>query len=337
MLIFPFIRKNFLPSFNFCRGNLLLARIWEFCFRLPGSVSESGEDALLMNRRRFMLGSALLPLLANGQVHARVRGVAPAVLEPGAATLEAWMRMAAALDDRLVIWWMEGVRYGVVDAEARPIYGMKVGLFQRYFRQPDGYWKLAMFELTYYTDLETGQLLETYANPYTGTTNTVRHVRLGPDIRHQTVEGQLADPEDEAMQSFLQDYSTSLGPALISGDSLWLPTSVQARIVFPSPRAPDIRLSHYTTALGSLREATDTNVISAPCSLAFQNVLKWEPWMQMADHRGHMMSKAAGRKLERVEDLPDDYLEMAYKEHPKLIADPIATLAAKVAIIQADG
>jgi hypothetical protein len=281
-----------------------------------------------------MLSSALLPVVSGSVAFGRVNGSESTMLPAGAATLEVWMRLAAALDDRLVIWWMDGVRYAVVDSEARPIYGMKVGMFQRYFRQPDGYWKMAMFELTYYTDLETGRLLETYENPYTGATNTVRHVRLGPDIRHQTVEGQLADPDDEAMQSFLQNYSTSLGPALINGDSLWLPTSVQARIVFPSPKAPDIRISHYTTAMGSLKQATDPEVVSAPCSLAFQNVLKWEPWMQMGEHRGHLMSKAAGRKLERVEDMPDDYLEMAYQQHPKLIADPLATLAGKVALIE---
>ncbi len=55
------------------------------------------------------------------------------------------MKLAAALDDRLIIWWMDGVRYGVVDAQAEPLYGMKIGLFQRYFQQPGGFWKLAMF------------------------------------------------------------------------------------------------------------------------------------------------------------------------------------------------
>ena len=290
-----------------------------------------------MDRRCFMVNSALLPLALARADDSRVLGTPESKLGSGQPTLEAWMRLAGAMDDRLVIWWMDGVRYAVMDSEATPIYGMKVGMFQRYFRQPGGFWKLAMFELTYYTDLQTGRLLETWENPYTGATNKVRHVRLGPDIRHQTEAGQLADPDDKAMQSFLQNYSTTLGPALISGDTLWLPSSVQARIVFPSPKAPDIRISHYTTAMGSLRQATDPTVVSAPCSLAFQNVLKWEPWMQMGDHRGHLMSQAAGRKLERVEDLPDDYLEMAYQQHPKLIADPLATLAAKVALIEAAG
>jgi hypothetical protein len=249
-------------------------------------------------------------------------------------TLQAWMKLAGALDDRLVIWWMDGMRYGVVESRAQALYGMKVGIFQRYFKQPDGFWKLAMFELTYYTDLKTGKLLEKFKNPYTGELNSVRHVRLGPDIRHQTIEGQLADPDDLAMQSMLHDYSTTLGPAVINGDSVWIPSSVEARIVFPKPTAPDIRLSHYTTVMGSMQDFENPAVLSAPCSLAFQNILKWEPWMRMGDHPGEMMSRAAGRKLENIEELPADYLEMARAVHPWLIKDPIETLSAKVSLIE---
>jgi hypothetical protein len=253
-------------------------------------------------------------------------GIVPRTLTPE-ETLQAWIRLAGARDDRLVIWWMDGVRYGVVDSRAEALYGMKVGIFQQYFEQPDGFWKLAMFELTYYTDLASGKLLETWQNPYTGATNNVRHVRLGPEIRHATINGQLADPDDKAVQSMLKDYRTTLGPALISGDRLWIPTSVEARIAFPKPTAPDIRLSIYTTAMGSLADAENPDLISAPCTFAFQNVLKWEPWMQMGDHRGSMMSRAAGRKLEDMNELPADYLQMAREVHPWLIRDPLETLA----------
>jgi hypothetical protein len=122
---------------------------------------------------------------------------------------------------------------------------------------------------------------------------------------------------------------------VINGDSIWIPSSVEARIVFPKPTAPDIRLSHYTTAMGSMRDIENPAVISAPCSLAFQNILKWEPWMRMGDHPGEMMSRAAGRKLENIKELPADYLEMARAVHPWLIKDPVETLSAKVSQIQA--
>lgn len=291
-------------------------------------------DMTSLNRRNFMLmGSAALAGAALPVGAADLTGSAVRRLGND-ETLQAWMKLAGSLDDRLVIWWMEGTRYGVVDSISRPLFGMKVGIFQRYFEQPGGFWKYAMFELTYYTDLKTGRLLEKFDNPYTGETNKVRHVRLGPEIRHQTIEGQLPDPDDKAVQSMLREYSTTLGPAVINGDKLWIPTSVVGRIGFPKPTAPEIHLNIYTTAMGSMADAENQDIISAPCSFAFQNILKWEPWMNMRDHPGTMMSQASGRKLEDPNELPADYLEMARTVHPWLIRDPIETLSAKVEEIQ---
>ena len=280
---------------------------------------------LFLNRRdalRLMMAGAVTAAprvsLANDRGHAAGD---PDLTDPEQLLL-AFMRLGASLDDRLVIWWMDGVRYGVVDAQAEALFGMKVGMFHRFFRQLDGDYKLAMFELTYYTDLASGALLEEFANPYTGETNRVAHVRLGPEIRRQTSRG-LADPGN----TMVHDYRSSLGPAMINGDLLWIPTSVHATIKFPKPTAPEILLNIYTTVQGRLSEAVDPGLQSAPATLAFQNVLKWEPFMRMGDRPGHMMSRAAGRKLQSVDELPADYLACAERMHPQLIEDPIATLA----------
>ena len=48
--------------------------------------------------------------------------------------------------------------------------------------------------------------------------------------------------------------------------------------------------------------------------------------MRMGNHPGHMMSRAAGRKLESVAEMPEDYLQIARRMHPRFIADPVAAL-----------
>lgn len=284
-----------------------------------------------LSRRMFLAGSTAL-LGTTAAAPLAIATSNPAQLSP-ADTLLAWMRLAGAMDDRLVIWWMSGTRYGVVDAESRALYGMEVGIFQRFFAQPDGSWKLAMFELTYYSDLTSGKLLETFANPYTGASNRVRHVRLGPEIRQMTSSGQYTDPDDAAVKNMLRDYAATLGPATLNGDSIWIPFSVEAKIGFPKPTAPEIHLNIYTTVAGNLEDALNPETISADCSFSFQNVLKWEPWMQMGDHPGSMMSQASGKKLHSLDELPERYAEMARTVHPRLFADPMATLTDKVADI----
>jgi len=243
--------------------------------------------------------------------------------------LEAYVRLAGSHDDRLVIWWMDGIRYGVVDAKAKALYGMKVGMFHQYFRQADGSFKIAFFELTYYTDLQTGELLEQFNNPYTGETNKVRHVRLGPEVRELTNTG-LMPPRGAALGDFVKDYRHSLGPAKIVSDTLWIPASVEATIQFPKPTAPQILLNLYTTVSGSLSAALSDLPSVADCNIAFTNVLKWEPWMNMGDHSGHMMSKAEGAKAFAVQDLPADYIACAEQLHSSYISDPRAKLAKQV-------
>lgn len=235
--------------------------------------------------------------------------------------LEAYQRLSGSFDDRLVIWWMTGTRYGVVDAKSTALYGMEVGMFHRWYQQRDGGFKAAFFELTYYTDLNTGELLREFANPYTGITNKVRHVRLGPEIRDLTADG-LISPDNP----MVHDYRSSLGPAVTSAGRVWIPTSVEATIKFPKPGAPTILLNIYTTVQGSLADAVNKKLLSAPCTFEFHNVLKWEPWMQMGSHPGHMMSTASGRKMESLDELPADYIAMANEVHGKYIADPVAAL-----------
>ncbi len=150
----------------------------------------------------------------------------------------------------------------------------------------------------------------------------MRQVRLGPEVRELTSSGLGTAPSP-----LLRSYRSSLGPAVVNGATVWIPSSVEAAIKFPKPSAPEILVNIYTTVQGSLREALDDRLISANCTLEFHNVLKWEPWMQMGDHPGHMMSTASGRKLESVEELPPHYLAMAAEVHGKYIADPAALLA----------
>ena len=244
---------------------------------------------------------------------------APAV--PAGSSLTTFMRLAASLDDRLVIWWMDGIRYGVVDAICRPLYGMKVGMFHQFRINPDGSYRFAIFELTYYTELDSGALLTSYANPYTGQSDHVMHVRLGPTIRTQTIDGMTVPPDPA-----IRNYQSRLGLPTVHGDRIWMRTDVEARIVLPVPGAPEIILNHYTTVGGNVSEATDRDRASAPADLSFQNIIRWEPWMRMGDRPGHLMSRAIGRKLASVDELPADYLAMAGRLHPDYLRNPLEIL-----------
>jgi len=267
----------------------------------------------------LLAGSSLLaaPLLARSEE------------TPGVAVLDAYQRLSGSFDDRLIIWWMDGKQYGVVSGKAQPLFGMKVGMFHHFYAQTDGSYKLAFFELTYFTDLNSGELLTEFNNPYTGKTNKVRHTRLGPEIRTLNSNG-LAGPENP----FIKNYRSSLGPATVSGDNIWIPSSVNAKIKFPKPEAPEILLNIHTTISGSLTDANNTGLTSAPCTLAFNNIQKWMPWMDMKDAPGNMMGVAHGRKMESLSELPQDYMACAETVHPRYISNPTAALSKQISAIK---
>ena len=55
----------------------------------------------------------------------------------------------------------------------------------------------------------------------------------------------------------------------IDGNKVWIPTSVEALISFPSPRVPDIKLNHYTTVSGHTDAALAPARASATCQPEF--------------------------------------------------------------------
>jgi hypothetical protein len=272
-----------------------------------------------MNRREILqaaCGASLIPLPALAMANS-LDG-----LPMGNELLEAYVRLSGSLDDRLIIWWMDGKQYAVINGKAKALFGMKVGMFHRFFRQPDGNFKIAFFELTYFTNLETGELLRTFDNPYTGETNTVSQTRLGPEIRLLTQDG-LSSPGNP----MVKDYASSMGPARVNNGMIWIPSSVEAMIKFPKPTAPEIALSIYTTVSGHVDAAFDPSQVSVPCAFSFSNAQRWIPWMRMGDIPGHLMGVADGRKMEQMSELPEDYMACAREVHSKYIDDPVATLA----------
>jgi hypothetical protein len=243
--------------------------------------------------------------------------------EGSPSTLEALVKLSGSLDERLTLWWMEGLRYGVIDDIATPTFGFQIGFFNLHQKISNNAYRLTQMELTYYTDLESGELLETYDNPYTGKTNRVMQVRFGPMVRTQTLEGLMpSDNEAGAVKSF----NAQTGPVTAFDGDIWIPTAVSASVELPFPSKPTLNLNQHTTFHGKLVDVNDPDVLAAPANLIFNNALSWEPWLQMWDHPGYSMGRAWGKKLLSMDELPERYLKLVQKVHPKLIEDPLSDL-----------
>lgn len=262
--------------------------------------------------------------------------LASCVDRPAAASLnldlnDPWDRLTAlaklrgSIDGTTVMWWMKGVRFGVVDEIVTPLFGMLIGSFQT--MQPvegEGY-MLNMLELSYFTDLETGAVLDTFVNPYNGKLCEVPEQRLGPYPVMLKTDGVVL-PDIPAFGDI--DLTTRVGPAIVHGDDVWIRDDSTVKVDSDHPMMGKHTYNELVTYRGKLSDINNPDLPSAPAEIMFQSVTSWRAWYQADDVDGHTTARANGTKIYNLEDFPPEYLAAARERHPEIIADPLAALNA---------
>lgn len=239
--------------------------------------------------------------------------------------LTALAKLRGDIDGSTVMWWMKGVRYGVVDNIITPLFGMLIGSFQRLRPIPGKGFELNMLEMSYFTDLQTGAILDTFKNPYNGKVVKIPEQRLGPYPVLMRPTGVILP--DAPMFGDVE-LQTQVGPAIISGDDVWIRDDSTVRVDSDHPMMGKHIYNELVTYRGRLSELNNPEITSASADISFQSVTSWREWFEAEDVGGHTTARANGSKIYRIEDFPAEYLAAARERHPELIADPDAALDA---------
>jgi hypothetical protein len=291
------------------------------------------NDATLLTSRRSAIGFGTLALglpvlgsalAAPAQAQTKGKGLD---LTNKTDFLTAVQKMRGALDDRICMGYVKGLYYGVVDAKITPLYGVLGGTFSRYKKNADGNYEGKTFEVAYFTDWATGDLLKTFKNPYTGETVEVPQTRMGPSDILITPEG-LKIAGESAMRAM--SISHRFLPARIVNDDVWIvdETSVSTP---PDFKGPKFAYNEVTTLQTTLTELNDPKLMQTATHVHFNGVVSWRPWLKMGDRPGHLLGNAAGRRLNKMTDYPAEYQEWTKKYHADVWADPGKILDSKKA------
>ena len=283
----------------------------------------SRSSAKPLSRRNLLLagsaalGTAMLPgsLLAAGGLD----------LDDPWDRLTALAKLRGSLDGSMVMWWMKGVRFGVVDDIVTPLFGMLIGSFQTVKPLPGKGFQLNMLEMSYFTDLATGEVLETFTNPYNGKVCEVPEQRLGPYPVLLSPTGVVLPDVPPFNDVELQ---TRIGPAIVNGDDVWIRDDSTIKVDSDHPMMGKHTYNELVTYRGKLSDINNPDMPSVPAEIMFQSITSWREWLQAEDVGGHTTARATGTKITRLEDFPPEYLKAARKYHPEIIADPAAVLAA---------
>ena len=273
-----------------------------------------------LQRRRFIAGACatltttLLPVQA-----------AELDLDDPWDRLTALAKLRGSIDGRTVMWWMKGARYGVVDDMVKPLFGMLVGSFQRIKPVPGEGFELNMLELGYFTDLDTGAVLDKFRNPYNGKMLDVPEQRLGPYPVLMRPTGVVL-PDVPPFDNI--ELTTRVGPVIVQGDDVWIRDDSSVKVDSDHPMMGKHTYNELVTYRGRLSDINNPDLPSAPAEIMFQSVTSWREWFQADDVDGNTTARATGKKIERVDDFPADYLAAARARHPQIIDDYEAILDA---------
>ena len=234
--------------------------------------------------------------------------------------MRTFMLMRGALDDRLVMHWLQGRYYGLVDGEVTPLFGLLSAQFSRFRSDGEGGYFNVRAEASFITNPDTGEAISEIRNPYTGATMTAPARNYPPSSPHIR-----ADLKFDIVQQPGATLRHEVEGIFANGSDVWI-----SEISTAKTPVPNAKPSLYNEMLTYHARASDLQRRGAkrvPCNISFTNTVSWRSWMNMGDHAGHLLVVGAGRYVDSMDELPLAWLRAARAAKLALVQDPLAVLA----------
>lgn len=177
----------------------------------------------------------------------------------------------------------------------------------------DGY-KLVSREILLYKDGETGEVLSTWDNPWTGETVDVLHV--------------ANDPVNFTSYKVGRDGQPAKWRGNVQDDRWWTTSAIP--LFYPNPLASDYQKeiggTYHATEMfnfmGDIASLFDADATTAEVQVGWVRMSDWLPWMMMQGREGVIYMHTAGRKLDSWDELSDTMKDEIHKNYPDYVGPP---------------
>ncbi len=275
---------------------------------------------MLMDRRSTIAGLATGALLTPGVAMAR-QGTGLDLTSPS-GRLRTFSLMRAALDEQLCSSWMKARYYAVVEDRMEPLFGVVAAVFARYRPKPDGSLAAVSGEIAWFTDNETGAVLDEFRNPWTGKTVKVPEGGLSPST--YTIGTDLSLTLGRAVPGL--EMAHEVLPIEARGKDVWM--TERSRSAFSIPGKPrPFRYSESNILRADARALSAKGAKRVTSDVGFTNVCSWRPWLEMGDHPGHMTASGMGKQNTTLDTFPPAWIEATKARRPGFLDDPAKLLA----------
>ena len=227
--------------------------------------------------------------------------------------------------------WYAGVVHGVVDDQmVKPLMGFEGFSKARLIDAGGGAYQKVLREVLFYTDLETGEVLETYRNPYTDETVPVVHIANDPF--NMLVEkyrpkgptyGGLNKPDEQRAPLLLPWRITRPNTVMLSADiHLHYPSALQPDKWPRESAGPMNRVSEMFRYVIRREELEDASIPSLNYSGSWSRITPWLPWMLMGQAPGHIFYLGSMGGYDDLSMASPTILAYAEKHFPKYFDAP---------------
>ena len=276
----------------------------------------------MLTRRETLVG---LAVIAGGAAAFRptFAGNLPASLDPNDPAHLGFLqkKLIYSTDDRPLIWWLRGQKYGSINGEITPLWTLNVLLFKAVTHNEDGSFDARSMEIVYKTDIETDGLLARWTNPYNGEVYDEVPLIMGPLTRRFTNSGPVSQ---SALPGATLQRRGTLGPAEVAGDDVWLLSD--SHVVVDREGQATFRAHDLSTYHGRVSDVLNPELKSVPATMTTHIIQSWHPWMNMGEREGTLVTRISGAKCFAVDDLHPRLRGLLRDLHPDIAKDFVARL-----------
>ena len=232
-----------------------------------------------------------------------------------------YLRLLYSGADDEVIWSILGVKYGRLGNELAELWNTNTVGFSRISYPEEGGYRVDTLEVVFYTDLTSGERLDTWFNPYTSrevevilpapVAVTSFHSEVGPSER--TAPGGIRIAE-------------SVHPPRAIGGETWVQVEKRVTVTPDQANAPVFSSTEFIDYRGRTDEL-ESEAHRVAATLHLEIVSDWLPWMEMGGRAGGLYTRARGTKLYSLKDLPAESLALLKRHYPEVAEDPFGYIS----------
>ena len=255
-------------------------------------------------------------------------------------SLRAFVKLMGDLDPTVETpSWFGGHVFGDTrrDYPLKALMGIEGFGVLRVERQSDTSYRVFNRELAFYTDLKTGEYLDTWVNPYTKEECDVKPIHNMTVNAHMIVSEKFGTAIEMDFDGNLMEVPLPLGWQNF-GDKLF--SNFEVHTAFPNELKPDvwpressgpvIRIAEIFQRVANLAELENPDVTAADYSGCWTRVGPWLPWMRMGQADGNLFFRTFMTKLNSADQLSPRFKAHIEERLPEyFVAPPSDTWGSK--------